>query len=135
MVLIVSLYPFLAKSTGLTRVYNDKAETSKDTIVQMKFMQQCVNDTLEQHSDAINEYDDEDVNEYERYTMIVSFHTAIASNEFPFTIPHAKPVRYSCTTTFRQMTKKEIVTAMQREVADTIEMLEEESPMISLVIE
>lgn len=122
MVLTVSLYPLLATKTGFTCVYSDDIESSKDIVGQMQFMQRSVIDTLEKHSDNTDEIDEEDVNEYERYTMIVTFHSLIHSGgrQFPFTIHHSQPVRYTCTKTFYKLTKKEIVAEMQNEIEKTI---------------
>lgn len=123
MVLTVSLYPLLAKRTGITRVYSDDIETSTDVIAQYEFLQRCIEDTLELHPSATYEIDDD---EHERYTIIVTFRKACFREEFPFTIEHFKPRRYTCTKTFDHMTKKDIRKEMRLELERVKEQIEEE---------
>lgn len=115
MVISVSIYPFLAKSTGFTRIYSDdEIEESGDAIKQVELMRQCIHDVLERHSD--DEMDDEDVNEYERYTVICLLRKSLPLEEFPFTISHARPEGKTYTKAFYHMTKKEIWDAALAEV-------------------
>lgn len=128
MVVVVSLYPLLASKTGFTRIYNDDDETSPDALKQVHLLKRCVENVLDSHSDQTDEFDDEDCNEFERYTLIVTFQKSlnVARGEFPITIPHSKPVRYTCTQSFRDMTKKEILAKLVEDLKDIAEQVAEE---------
>lgn len=128
MVVVVSLYPLLASKTGFTRIYNDDDETSPDALKQAHLLKRCVEDVLDSHSDQTDDFDDEDGNDFERYTLIVTFRKSVhvAAAEFPITIPHSKPVRYRCTQSFCDMTKKEILAEIVRDGEEIAKRVAEE---------
>ena len=116
MYVTISLYPTIAKMTGLSIIYEHTY--SEDPIVEGTFYKKVIKDILNQHWYTIDEdtdeidsigSDDDDINEYERYTLIVTYRESFPLYaRQPIIIHHGKPTQFRCSEVYENMTKKEI---------------------------
>lgn len=107
MLITISLYPLLAKSTGFTKIFSDDGIDFKDLHRLAKTHTRLIEEVLDEHCAKTNE-DEEDVNEYERYTMILSYRKTFLVSELPLTIPHSTPTSGFSSYKMQNMTKAEI---------------------------
>lgn len=131
---VISLYPTIAKMSGLSVVHEHAY--LNDVVLEGNFTCKIVKGIFKQHrdrdcyidydSDSSESDEDEDENEHERYTLIITYQEIFPQNQrFPIVIPHGKPQKYTCSKTYRDKTKKEIWNEILADIANRVEEEEE----------
>ena len=124
MLITISLYPLLAKSTGFTKIFSDDGIDFTDLHQLAKTHTRLIEEVLDEHCANTNEEEEEDLNEYERYTMILCYRKTFGVGELPLTIPHSTPSSGFSSYKMQNMTKAEIWRETLKQAKDMIESAE-----------